>query len=326
MKRNTLLLIVLFSLLLAALYFFFSRGPGSLGRSVRQFSIADTSLVQKVEITGKDGSVLLERHDGRWMVNGRYYARDRKMKNLLGAMLRLQPDAPAARKDREVILLQLREHSKKVTITQEGKKDKIYYAWQDSLNGGITYMILDRSDQPYRMQVPGLTAKVIWSLFSSTENAWRDNILFSLKPGRISEIEVRYISKPDASFRIEKKDRGEWVLVSLQKNKTIENFSKDNLLGYLYQFSNVRFDEILVAGTVRDNEMGEAIVMIIVKDTDGVTTVVGCYPRYIQDDKGNRVIDFNRLYLRVNDEKEILLARYIQVDLILRELNYFING
>jgi hypothetical protein len=328
MKRNTLLFFILIILLFAALYFFFSRGPGALNDSGRQFSVADTSLIQKIEISFRNDSVFLERHEGRWMVNGRYYARDRLIINLMAAMQRLQQDAPVSRKNREEILRQLQDNSKNVTITIEGKRDKIFYAWYDSLNGGVICMVMERSDQPFRMQVPGLSAAGIYSLFSADESTWRDNVLFRIQPGRLSEVEVSYSDRPDASFRIEKNKEGEWTLAGIPGNKIIENFSKDKLLGYLYQFSNVRFDEIISAGSgsVPEEGIGEATAVISMKDTEGTATVVTCYPRYIREDSGKWVMDFNRLYLRVSGTEEILLARYIRLDLILKDLSWFLTG
>lgn len=328
MRKNTLLFIILIILLLAALYFFFSRGPGALNNSDRQFSVEDTSQIQKVEISFRNDSIFLERHDGRWMVNDRYYAQDRLVISLLAAMQQLQQDAPVSRKNTEEILRQLQHNSKKVTIALEGKRDKIFYAWHDSLNGGVTYMVLERSDQPFRMQVPGLSSAGIYYLFSAEENTWRDNVLFSIAPGRLSEVEVSYSGRPDASFRIEKNKEGEWTLAGIPGNKIIENYSRDKLLGYLYQFSNVRFDEILSAeaGSVPEEGIGKATAVISVKDTDGSATVVTCYPRYIREDSGEWVLDFNRLYLRISGTEEILLARYIRLDLILKDLSWFLTG
>jgi len=327
MKRNIPLYIVLVILLLAALYFFFSRGAGSIGKFRKQFSVADTSKVQMVEITAGDDSVFLHRHDGRWLVNGKYYARDRQVANLLYALLKLQPDAPVSRKNREDMPGKLQDHSRKVTITMEGKKDKIFYAWYDSLNRGHLYMVSEGSDHPFRMQVPGMDPPGVNALFSANGSAWRDNLLFSIPAGRIKKTEVNYSGRPDASFRIEKDEQGEWLLAGTAGNKVM-SYSRAKLTDFLYQLGATRFDEILPLKEVvlPPEGLGEPMAVISVTDADDIVTVVHSYQRLIREDGGSWVVDFNRLYLRVNDDEEILLARYIKLDLVLKEITWFSPG
>jgi hypothetical protein len=325
MKKNSWLLLVLFFLLLAAAYFFFTRGSGSFRNADKQFSVTDTSLIRKVEITCGDDSVTLQRQDGQWTVDNMYPAREQLIRGLLSALHRLQPDVPVSRKKHDEILRQLRGHAKKVTITMVGRPAKIYYAWHDSLNGGATYMVLEGSDQPFRMHVPGWTVTDIYSLYRTRGSFWRDNVLFSLQPAMISSVEVRHNDHPEASFRIEKQGEG-WILSRLSGNKPIDSCSRDNLMNYLYYFINVRFDEILAEGDVpsREQTAGQPAAVISVKLTDGTATMVRFYPRYFTGDDGERVMDMNRLYLRMNDSQEVILARYIQVDLILKDLSYFL--
>lgn len=326
MKRNTRLFIILFILLLAAVYFFFSRGPGSLNKPGRQFRVADTSLVQKIEIAGEDGSVTLQRQNGRWVVNDIYSVRNGLVQVLLSTLHRLQPDVPVSGKKHDEVLRQLKDHSTKVAVTLEGKREKTYYAWYDSLDGGSTYMLLEGYDQPYRMHLPGMDNNGINLLYLAGDHYWRDNSLFSLTPGQISAIEVRHFNRPDASFRIEKVEEGEWLLFGLSGNKSITDYSRENILNYLYHFSNVRFDEILAAGEGEGltNLTGQPETEINVKMQNGSSMVVRCYPRYVYDGSGDMSMDLDRLYLQVNNTEEILLARYIQVDLILKDLSYFL--
>ena len=326
MKRNTRLFLILFILLLAAVYFYFSRGSGAFKKPGRQFSVADTSQVQKVEITGEDGSVTLQRQDGRWVVNDIYSARNRLVQGLLTTLHRLQPDVPVSGKKHDEILRQLKDHSTKVTVTLQGKRTKTYYTWYDSLDGGASYMLLAGYDQPYRMHLPGMDINGINLLYLTEDHYWRDNILFSLTPAQISAIEVRHFNRPDASFRIEKGEEGEWLLFSLAGDKSITDFSRENILNYLYHFSNVRFDEILTAseGEGLSDIAGQPVTEIGVKMENGTGMVVRCYPRYVYEESGDKMMDHDRLYLQVNNTEELLLARYIQVDLILKDLSYFL--
>jgi hypothetical protein len=326
MRKNALLFIILIILLLAAIYFFFSRGPGAFKNPGRQFSVADTSLVRKVEITAQNGSVTLQRHDGQWVVNDIYSARNRLVQGLLTTLHRLQPDVPVSRKMQDEVLLRLKDHSTRIAVTLEGKRAKTYYAWYDSLDGGATYMILEGYDQPYRMHLPGMEIKGINLLYLAGENYWRDNSLFSLKPGQISAIEVRYFNRPDASFRIEKGEGGEWLLFALSGDQSITDFSRENILNYLYYFSNVRFDKILTAEESKGltDITGQPATEISVKMENGTGMFIRCFPRYIDEVDGDKVMDMDRLYLQVNNTEELLLARYIQVDLILKDLSYFL--
>ena len=319
MRRNLPLLILFLVLLIIAAYFYLSKRTGTYRDSDILFAIRDTALVDRIVISMEQDSLILEKTGGGWKVNGMHYAQRRLVESLLLAMYHQEADVPVTKKEFDRLYGNLTVGARNVQVFHGEKLLKAYSMCYDS-NTGASYMMLEGSSVPFRIHLPGFSIRDISSLYRLEEHYWRDKLLFSLRIDQIAGLSVDYPDRPSASFRITREPGGRWSLISLSDSREVAYCSEEALRRYLSYFSRLRYDEVIdpviLAG---ENAPRAAEADILLTDTGGNETRLKIIPRYMQ----NGEMDLDRLYLQLGGMEELMLARYVQVDLILKDISYF---
>jgi len=319
MRRSLPLLVLFLALLIIAAYFYLSDRAGTYRDSDIQFGLGDTAVIDRIVISKEQDRLILDRDPGYWRVNGMHYARSRLVNNLLLSMYRQQADVPVSRKDFDRIHEKLTTGARKVQVFNGEDLLKAYSMYYD-MAAGVSYMMLEGSSSPFRIHLPGFSIMDIGSLYSLDEKYWRDKLLFSLPADQIAGLRIDYPDRPCASFRIEKKPDGRWSVISLSDGKELDSHSSEALKRYLTYFSQLRYDDVLApVDHAGEFVQGEVEAEILLTDTGGNETWLRIIPRYTPDGK----MDLDRLYLQLNGKDELMLARYVQIDLILKEISYF---
>ncbi len=317
MRRSLPLLALFLALLIIAAYLYLSDRRGSYRDTDILFAVRDTSVVDRIIISGGQDSIILERVQGHWRVNGLQYARERLVENLLLAIYRLQADVPVPKKEFDRLYEELTHGARKAEVFHGEDLLRAYSMYYDN-STGASYMMLEGSSAPFRVYLPGFSAEDISSIYRLEENYWRDKLLISLGADRIAGLRIDYRDRPGASFRLARQPDGEWSLFSISDKREVDEYSVEALNNYLSYFSHLRYDEAFDPGVLKGESPG-AEAEILITDTGGNETRLRIFPRY----KQNGEMDLDRLYLQLDGVDEIMLARYVQVDLILKDISYF---
>ncbi len=211
MKRNTLILLVLF-LILGGLSLWYllgePDGKASQAGADRAFAVPDTAAIHRIFLADREGErVLLERADGYWRYNGQWKARPTAMRNLLDAIARVQMLYVPPRAMVENMVRTLATRGIKVELYDRNDELlKAYYIGGATADELGTFMILEGMEQPYVVSIPGWDGNIFYRYNLKGED-WRDRAVFAEDPNRIVEVTVEYPKQRSRSFRLQKQGR-----------------------------------------------------------------------------------------------------------------------
>lgn len=201
MKKNLLYAAVLVVLLGLAWWLTQKDDRSTLSPEEADFSVADTSTIDKLFIADKSGqTILLEKvTPGQWTVNKRYIARPDAIEYVLSTLLRMEVKAPVPRAAVENIKKQLSTIGKKVEIYSGGKKIDVIYVGGATIDSRGTYVIKEKAELPYIVHIPGWEGYLSPRFFTNLEE-WRERIVLRLNPDSIAEINANFIDSAQQSY------------------------------------------------------------------------------------------------------------------------------
>lgn len=345
MKKNRIILIITFVLLIVAGVLYLSRGSSTLKEGEMDFAVKDTSNITKIFLADKQNrTILLERKDaGAWLLNGNFLARKSGVDILLETMKNLVPKYPVPRNAHNNIVSQLAAQSIKVEVYQmvyridlfdrirlfpHEKLTKTYYVGTATADNMGTFMLMDGAEIPFVVHLLGFRGYVA-PRFSTLEKEWRDHTVFRTKLYDVREIIMEIPRAFGESYRVLNSQEG----IILQPLNSTDPIPYDTLkmLNFLTAFTDIRYETILeefdqvrmdsIVGSVPKN-----IVTLI--DKNGVSTSIKTFYKANADrafDPMGNVYpyDIDRLYALINEEKDFVLIQYFVFDKALRPMSYF---
>lgn len=201
MKKNLIYAAVLVVLLGLAWWLTQRDDRSTLSPEEADFSVADTSIIDKLFIADKSGrTILLEKQaPGQWLVNKQYIARHDAIEYVLSTLLRMEVKAPVPRAAIENIKKQISAIGKKVEIYSKGQKLDVIYIGGSTIDSRGTYVIKEKAELPYIIHIPGWEGYVSPRFFTNIEE-WREKILFRLNPDSIYEIKGTFTDAPEKDY------------------------------------------------------------------------------------------------------------------------------
>ncbi len=322
MKKNRPYLIVAGLLAALALYFFLGRRSGTYRPSDNDFAVTDTGLIVSVRISSPEGELTLDRQHGHWSAGG-YSAREESIRALYMLLSKLEAGAPVSRSAGKRVRAGLADQATRVRILTADKREKAYRVFFDSLSSS-TYMILDGSDLPFHMRVRGYRQKNLQQLYRSDPGYWRDNHLFHYLPGEIRTVALLNNREPDKSFHLAKNEKGKFEVAGGTVPGSWVPASEESVDQYLRYFYDVRFESFLdpAADTLHHAEDPDFILRVELEN--GERTGVQLFPVYHTGGPGESPEpDNNRLYARLERGQEWVVVKYVQIDPLLKDFDYF---
>ncbi|MFC5271712.1 DUF4340 domain-containing protein [Adhaeribacter terreus] len=238
-SKNTLLLVVLLVLVGAAAYFFTNKGSekSTLNSKETAFTVTDTASVDKIFIAAKTGAsnTLTRQKNGRWLLNDKYEARQDKINSLLATMHRMEVKRPADKASRNLAIRDFATLGKKVEVYQHGELSKVFYVGQTTDDNLGTYFIMEGSENPYVLHIPGFNG-FINTRFDIAEANWRSVPVFRSNAQSIQELNIEYVGDPKATLNI-KQNNDQYAIAGLKET------DQENVKAYLdnYAFINGQY-------------------------------------------------------------------------------------
>ncbi|KPL16678.1 MAG: hypothetical protein AMS23_04905 [Bacteroides sp. SM1_62] len=326
MNRYKIILLVLALLVAVSAWLFLSRRSGTYARSDVEFAVKDTGRITGVEIKGRGGQVMLVRHEDAWRVNGSTPVRKDRMSGLLVLLSRLEVLSPVSRSRSEEVSMQLQQDGKRVIITLDKGAAREYFVCHDTTGTDATYMMLKDADTPFRMGVRGFNPRDLAALYATDERYWRDNLLLHFLPAQIECISLQYNRDPARTFHLARNEEGEFEMSAGTVPGEWFTPVTAKLNQYLGYFYGVRFDAY--ADLQKDMPLNythsdEPDYVLEVSSTRGTRTILRLFPVFARDTAGNKKMDLNRLYAKVDDWDEMVVLKYLEIDPLLKEPGYF---
>jgi len=352
MRKSSLVTLVVFILLLvAAIVVFFNKynivrtdvngkqkfrveeKKGTL-KVLRDFAVKDTASVDKIFLADKqNATILLERKDNYWTVNGKYRARRDFIDLLLETIHRVEVAEPVVETKTENVLRRISSDGVKVEIYQNGKLAKTYYVGGVDQGNTGTYMLLEGSSQPFVTHIPGFSG-FLTTRYNTSIYEWRDRVVFRYNYSDIAAVSLEYPSQNFQSFRCEKHGDNHFKLFSLPDMQSIPIFDTLAVKSFMSRFKFVGFEAYLdntIPKHRRDSVLNtDMLCKYTVEDKNGNTRVLKAYhrPNILDqfDDEGELYpYDVERLYGFINNDEDMILLQYYIIDPLTKELNHFLS-
>ncbi|MEN9523851.1 MAG: hypothetical protein RL065_2228 [Bacteroidota bacterium] len=169
------------------------------------FAVSDTASIKKIFIADKaNHTIILEKQkDNSWKVNSKYLVRKDAIQLLLQGIHDLKVNRPVSIKEHNNVVKEMAASAIKVEIfSDEAEPIKKYYVGAIAKNYQGNYFLLDGSEQPYLVEIPGFEGEVSVR-YIVNELDWRTKNITQLKPNDIKNVSVIYFDeRKDESFSI----------------------------------------------------------------------------------------------------------------------------
>lgn len=327
MKNKKIQITILLILTLVSGYFIFNNQKGSIKKELRDFAIEDTATVDKLFLVDKqNNSILLERKQDYWTVNGNYEARQDLINIVLKTLHRLRVKEPVAKSAHDNIVKSLAVKSTKVEVYQNGKQAKTMYIGGPTMDSYGTYMILENSSRPFIMEIPGFRG-YLSTRFTTLEIEWRAQSVFHIPLNNIKKVTFNNLLEPKESFSVTHANN-EYGLYN-SKNEAITDFNTIEVKKFLMEFRKKNFNKYIedVPQEWQDSiKQSQPMFIISVEKADGNKQWVKAFNKpgwgkvdFFGDDLP---VDPDNFFL-LNDNNDFVYAQYFSFNPIFKKLSDF---
>lgn len=346
MRKNRVILIVTIVLIVVSATLLLTRTSGTYKNKDKNFAVQDTAAVNKIFLANKgDTHILLERMGpGTWKLNGEYEAAPHMVNIFMETIHGIKPERPLAKSASENIIKRLSVVATKVEIYGTAyrinflglklfpheKMIKCYYigdATQDNLG---TYMLMDGSDIPFVVTLPGFRGYVA-SRYQILPNDWRSHSVFDIGANEIKAVAVEHIANPEQSFALNTSTpNGKLSFTNLQGEPAPFAIDTLKIYNYLNSFKRINFEAFMkddFTAQQKDSVINSTPNHILTLELkNGTTHQVKTFPIVHWDiidlETNQEAVDEDRAYALL-DNDELVVIQYFTFDKILRNRSYF---
>jgi hypothetical protein len=332
MKR-TLLLAALFLLLGAAAWYALTQKNPKTSKVVNwdmDFGVPETSTIQKIFIADRKGqTATLTREKDHWIYNGQFRARPTAMQTLLETIAQVRVQYVPTDAAKPGLIKSIASEGIKVELYDKDEKQiKCYYVGDVTNDERGTYMIMDKSENPYVVQIPAFIGQLRIRYMLGDDN-WRDRAVFSEKPEEIVSVSVDYPQQKNQSFRIDKTDAGTYEVKPFYSTTPVIKGKQRKGVpeAYLIQFENLISEGFENNNPVRDSVMALVpFVIMQVKNKDGVETKARFWPLEVEQDPHTGQTFIVRYFTDLNDGALFMLTQHHVFGPMFRGYPFFFEG
>jgi len=314
MQKNKIAILLVFFLGTAAVWFVINNQSGTINEAFRSFAVSDTAAVNKIILSDKFNTIVLERQTkGAWKLNTKNYADNFALKRLLYTINKVDVKTPVGKNDADAVIKKLVEHAVKCNIYKNGELEKSYYVGDATPDGMGTYMVLldnetqQPSGKPFITYVPGYNSSLT-SHYSNDTRTWRDKTVFNYNEPEIRSIKVETPQQPENSYEL-LINKNKYELKKLANNSLIKDIDTTTVKQYLTYFFNLNFEAVDTAAIISKEK---PLSIVTVTDIKGIANKVKFYSDHVQ------------LYALL-DNGDVVKVQVYLFGKIMPEVNYFLK-
>lgn len=338
MKKNALLLVLVFVATAAIAYFYFNKPTSTIDETTAGFAIDDTAAVDRIFIADQLGNTIdLKRKGKNWTLNDSLFARTKAAELLLRVFKDIEVSSPVSKNAHPTILSQMASFHRKVEIYQNGSNTptKTWFVGHSTQNHYGTYMLLEtedgKSDVPYIMHLRWHNGYITPMFFTDLAE-WRSTLMLQYPADDLKAINITYLENPALSFSLGKDKMGNCVLKN-GKGEKVPTFDTLFARDYFNQFGNVHYeviDHYLTQNQIDSTKQSTPKIKLELVDMQGNVNTTLIYnkqaPLEAVDLITGEVIDSpydtNRDYALTNNGDFVLIQRFV-FDNLLYDLQDF---
>ncbi len=322
-NRNKKLIFFIIILITASVLFYLKNYKND--KIFKQFAVKNTEKITKIIIKDSLNNVITLEKSDIWLLNQKFEVRRQSIDLLLQTIENLQIQAPVPKNLISDVSKKLYKNKKTISLFAGKKMIKKWYCGQYSQTFNGTFMSSSDDVKPYIVNLPGIENNLN-NIFSTNELQWRTKSIYKYTANQISEISVKYTNKPQESFNL-KLIKNNAELTEIYNNKSYKNVNSNAVSQYISYFENIEFDLIFtnISKKSRDSILiQKPIHEITVTLKSGIKNTIKTYNRMLNDQKSKKQ-DLNYLNASINDDKDIVIIKYYNLDLLFKNLDYFLK-
>lgn len=326
MRKYFIYIIAILVLITGAGIIYITKMSAPFGKDDSDFAINEINKVTKIVLTSEQGKVELTKIPEGWQVNKRFMARENSVEFLLQVLSRLKIKSPVSDEKFSKETKALTRNVVFIEVFEQLRRVKSFSLYKVNSNSYTNYARKREGANSYVLYIPGFN-KPIGSLFVTEEKFWKPYIIFNYPPGMIKAVKMDYPDSPEKSFRILKTGNNRYKL--LRNAKEVPVFDTLAIERYLSYFRNIRFIrwELGIDSAETDSVISTTPEFILtVTDITGENNTIKIYSKLVSIvDKGDMLtVSQNEVFVKQNDEKELKVARYFDLDPVIKEIKYFL--
>lgn len=320
MKKTNLILFISLIILVVLVLIIFLRQNSDPKKVLRDFAVQDTASIDKIFLADKNNkTILLERKGNYWTVNGTYKARRDLVDLLLETICKLEVNSPVPEAKLDKVLSDISVSGIKTEIYQKGELVKTYYVGGVTQDNMGTYMIMEGSDLPFIMYIPGFNG-YLSVRYNTDLNEWRERHIFNYQIQEIAKISIEYNQSKEESFMIIAEDNNNYRLTDIEGNDVGFEYNTMMLKEFVARCKFVGFEAYIMDELQQHKKDSLSKEPMIAKYTietkKGDKRSLKTYYRQninnFKDDDGVPYdYDIDRLYGIIDDKEVVLLQFYI---------------
>lgn len=337
MKKNTTLLIIVALLAVVAAILIYTNKSSTIKKELKNFAVEDTASITKIFLADKsniNANVTLDKvAPGNWKINGKYTARYDAIATLLYTIKKLEVKSPVAKSAFETVIKNLATEGVKIEIYQKDELTKTYYVGGPTEDMLGTFMLLENSNTPFIMQLPGLNGYLTPRYFTD-ETEWKERTVFNYKQSEIVSVAVEYPQDTSLSFILNVKGEKYFSITSPDNKKIVSTIDTNMILAYLAAYQNIQYEVVMknIDKAKQDSVLSSPpICLITVIDNKGNKNIVKMFLKPIsetsltkEDKEGNPLkYDLDRMFALVNNGSDFVVVQHFVFDKLLMAFQDF---
>jgi len=330
MKKTMIYLLVLAVLGVAVWYFVF-REKNGFKNDEAGFQITDTAAITKIFLADKKGKqILLERKDGVWMLNGKYPSMSHPVNSLLATLNRQVAQYPVPQKTYDRVIKMMAGEAVKVELyDNDGDKIRVFYVAGEANNNAGSYMLMEGSEMPYVVQIPGFEG-YLSGRYSTALEDWRDRTVFDVPEAELKTVSVTYPEESLNNFTL-KRIAADNIQVDVDKALMTGKPLNKRRAGVYSRFFAKVYSEGYINGTLKLDSVIKSVPKycgIDVSSVKGTTAHADVYWMPINKRSKNMLTPFpgidnrfdaDRFYAVINNFKDTVIIQRETFDKIFRK-------
>jgi hypothetical protein len=285
------------------------------GKRQAGFAAVPDEDITRIEFVSGNEMLELKQAGDSWLINGKSEARENGISFIKQIVTELEIKSPVSNELFDSVKGVSKEPVK-VKVYENRRLLTSFIVYKSSLNQYGNVMKKRENSKPFIVHLPGYNGN-IGTAFITEEEYWQPYIIFSSLPSEIESVSLENISDTTASFSVVR--QGESFILLSNNEKT--NVDSLKLRRYISYFTRVPFERWLFDLTDVDIDSittASPLYRIKLNNTSGKITMVTLWERGLPGQP-----DTDRLWGRKEGDSRLFVARYLDIDPLLKRRSYF---
>jgi hypothetical protein len=296
----------------------------TFGSNEADFAISDTSRINLISIKKGNSIIILDKNSGEWKYDEFHRANPELINTCLNILSRIEIKSPVPKQIASEIKEKVLKSGVEVKISNRNQLLRDIWIFADKATRNI-YMMRFNSDKIFIVHVPAIEGNFA-AVFNPEKQFWIDHSILKLTPGDIHSVTVENFTNPSQSFKLQINNNKEVELMN-HSGKVLE-YNPESISAYLFCFRNVKaekFFEDSDAITAKLKIKNPQYQVTIKRQNEDTVLLKTFLIKQAVDQKNNAVpFNKNLCYILIND-RDLALVKFIEIDPITRDVDFFIK-